>query len=206
VLVLVGLGGAPPKHREHAVGPVACARQTGRRESISEVHGRQERMTAIGGVPGREGGQEREERAAAASAAAAATTAAATADASCPGGSCCCCCSDGFCNICPLMAPAAVAAAATFVCPSSPPPPTPPTHTHTHTHARPADPPVAASSRPNIWGTVMALGFMRQMACRVPSSVSAAARHSISWVLPEPAGPTTMMPWRTFFIGGGGGG
>lgn len=58
-------------------------------------------------------------------------------------------------------------------------------------------PPVAASMRPNICGAVMALGFMRQMACLVPSSVRAAARHSMMVDLPEPAGPTTMMPWRT---------
>ena len=63
---------------------------------------------------------------------------------------------------------------------------------HTRAHA-----PVAASMRPNIWGAVMALGFMRQMTCLVPSSVSAAARHSMRVDVPLPAGPTTMMPWRT---------
>ena len=57
--------------------------------------------------------------------------------------------------------------------------------------------PVAASMRPNIWGAVMALGFMRHTTCLVPSSVSAAARQSMMVDLPAPAGPTTMMPCRT---------
>ena len=41
------------------------------------------------------------------------------------------------------------------------------------------------------------LGFMRQRTVLVPSSVSAAARHSMMALLPEPLGPTSMMPWRT---------
>ena len=57
--------------------------------------------------------------------------------------------------------------------------------------------PVAWSMRPNICGAVMALGFMRQMMCLVPSSDSAPARQSPMAVLPPPAGPTSMMPWRT---------
>ena len=38
---------------------------------------------------------------------------------------------------------------------------------------------------------------MRKIACLVPNSVSAAARHSMMEDLPLPVGPTTMMPWRT---------
>jgi hypothetical protein len=54
--------------------------------------------------------------------------------------------------------------------------------------------PVALSMRPNIWGAVMALGFMRQMACLVPSSVRAPASTSMMELLPAPLGPTSMMP------------
>lgn len=50
----------------------------------------------------------------------------------------------------------------------------------------------------------MALGFMRHTTCLVPISVSAAARQSMMADLPEPAGPTTMMPWRTWGWGGRG--
>ena len=38
--------------------------------------------------------------------------------------------------------------------------------------------PVDASSRPNIWGAVMALGFIRHTTCLGPTSDSAPARHS----------------------------
>jgi hypothetical protein len=37
---------------------------------------------------------------------------------------------------------------------------------------------------------VMALGFILQMTCLVPSSVSAPARHSMMALLPPPLGPT----------------
>ena len=60
--------------------------------------------------------------------------------------------------------------------------------------------PVVASSRPNIWGAVMALGFIFQITCLVPSSVSAPARHSMMQVLPPPDGPTTMIPCRTRYV------
>lgn len=56
---------------------------------------------------------------------------------------------------------------------------------------------VCGSMRPNIWGAVIALGFMRQITCLVPSSVSAPASTSIIEVLPDPLGPTSMMPCRT---------
>lgn len=71
-----------------------------------------------------------------------------------------------------------------------PPPPFPRKRHNQHS-------PVAASMRPNIWGAVRALGFMRQMTCLVPSSLSAAARQSMMADLPAPVGPTTMMPCRT---------
>lgn len=54
--------------------------------------------------------------------------------------------------------------------------------------------PVEVSMRPNIWGAVMALGFMRQMTCLVPSSVKAPASTSMIAVFPLPLGPTSMMP------------
>ena len=57
--------------------------------------------------------------------------------------------------------------------------------------------PVAASMRPNIWGAVMALGFMRHTAVLDPRLDNVAARQSMAALFPEPAGPTTMMPWRT---------
>ncbi len=41
------------------------------------------------------------------------------------------------------------------------------------------------------------LGFMRQMIVFCPISVRVAAKHSIIVVLPEPGGPTSMIPWRT---------
>lgn len=41
---------------------------------------------------------------------------------------------------------------------------------------------------------------MRQRTVLVPSSVRAAARHSMMVVFPEPDGPTSMMPWRTRYV------
>lgn len=60
--------------------------------------------------------------------------------------------------------------------------------------------PVEASRRPNIWGAVMAFGFMRQMTCFCPRSVSAPASTSMMVDLPDPVGPTSMMPWRTWYV------
>mmetsp|Transcript_29254 Transcript_29254/g.72343 ORF Transcript_29254/g.72343 Transcript_29254/m.72343 type:complete len:245 (+) Transcript_29254:3147-3881(+) len=60
--------------------------------------------------------------------------------------------------------------------------------------------PVVGSMRPNICGAVMALGFIFQMTCLVPSSLSAPASVSQIAVLPAPVGPTSMMPWRTWYV------
>ena len=48
--------------------------------------------------------------------------------------------------------------------------------------------PVAASNRPNICGAVIAFGFIFQMTCLVPSSVSAPASVSMMAVLPRARG------------------
>ncbi len=60
--------------------------------------------------------------------------------------------------------------------------------------------PVAASMRPNICGAVMAFGFIFQIVCFVPSSVSAPASVSAMAVLPAPVGPTSMIPCRTWYV------
>mmetsp|Transcript_9300 Transcript_9300/g.39101 ORF Transcript_9300/g.39101 Transcript_9300/m.39101 type:complete len:245 (+) Transcript_9300:7149-7883(+) len=60
--------------------------------------------------------------------------------------------------------------------------------------------PVLASMRPNICGAVMALGFIFQMTCFTPVSVSAPASVSQIAVFPEPVGPTSMIPWRTWYV------
>mmetsp|Transcript_8303 Transcript_8303/g.37841 ORF Transcript_8303/g.37841 Transcript_8303/m.37841 type:complete len:220 (-) Transcript_8303:806-1465(-) len=57
--------------------------------------------------------------------------------------------------------------------------------------------PVAASRRPNICGAVIALGFIFQTTCLLPTSVRAPASVSQMAVLPLPVGPTSMIPWRT---------
>lgn len=56
---------------------------------------------------------------------------------------------------------------------------------------------VATSSRPNICGAVMALGFIRISLCGAPHSVIAFIKTWIHLVLPAPLGPRVIMPWRT---------
>ena len=55
--------------------------------------------------------------------------------------------------------------------------------------------------RPLACGAVMALGFIRQITCLVPISVSAPARHSMIALLPAPLGPTCRS--RFGFVFGG---
>lgn len=59
---------------------------------------------------------------------------------------------------------------------------------------------VATSSLPNIWGAVMALGFILISLCGVPQSVMAFINTWIHAVLPAPLGPSTIMPWRTLWV------
>ena len=60
--------------------------------------------------------------------------------------------------------------------------------------------PVSGSMRPNICAAVMPFGFMRSWMCEPNTLVSASVMQSYTIVLPQSAGPTTMMPWRTFFV------
>lgn len=59
---------------------------------------------------------------------------------------------------------------------------------------------VATSSLPNIWGAVMALGFILISLCGVPQSVMAFINKWIHAVFPAPLGPNTIMPWRTRWV------
>mmetsp|Transcript_14309 Transcript_14309/g.34772 ORF Transcript_14309/g.34772 Transcript_14309/m.34772 type:complete len:245 (-) Transcript_14309:214-948(-) len=60
--------------------------------------------------------------------------------------------------------------------------------------------PVEESMRPNICGAVMALGFIFQMTCLVPSSERAPANVSQMAVFPDPVGPTSMIPCLTWYV------
>ena len=53
---------------------------------------------------------------------------------------------------------------------------------------------VATSSRPNICGAVIALGFIRISLCGVPQSVIARISRWMMHVLPVPEGPSIIMP------------
>ena len=59
---------------------------------------------------------------------------------------------------------------------------------------------VETSNRPNIWGAVMALGFILISLCGVPQSVIAFIKTWIQLVLPAPLGPSTIIPWRTRWV------
>lgn len=56
---------------------------------------------------------------------------------------------------------------------------------------------VAASSFPNIWGAVIALGFIRISLCGWPHCVSALISMVMTIVFPDPLGPSVISPWRT---------
>ena len=56
---------------------------------------------------------------------------------------------------------------------------------------------VATSSRPNICGAVMALGFILISLCGSLQSVMAFMSTCMQQVFPVPLGPSTMKPWRT---------
>ena len=59
---------------------------------------------------------------------------------------------------------------------------------------------VATSSLPNIWGAVIALGFIRISLCGVPQSVIAFIRVWMHCVLPAPLGPSTIIPCLTRWV------
>ena len=59
---------------------------------------------------------------------------------------------------------------------------------------------VETSSRPNICGAVMALGFILISLCGVPQSVIAFINRWMQAVLPAPLGPRTIIPWRTRWV------
>lgn len=59
---------------------------------------------------------------------------------------------------------------------------------------------VATSRRPNIWGAVMALGFMRISRWGAPQSPMAFISMLIQTVLPAPLGPKVIIPWRTRWV------
>ena len=59
---------------------------------------------------------------------------------------------------------------------------------------------VATSSRPNIWGAVIALGFILISRWGAPHSVMDFISTLIHLVLPAPDGPRAIMPWRTFCV------
>lgn len=59
---------------------------------------------------------------------------------------------------------------------------------------------VATSNLPNIWGAVMALGFILISLWLVPHSVMAFIRVCIQQVFPAPLGPSAIMPWRTHWV------
>lgn len=53
---------------------------------------------------------------------------------------------------------------------------------------------VAASKRPNIWGAVMALGFILISLWGVPHSLKARIRMLMTAVFPAPLGPSVIRP------------
>ena len=59
---------------------------------------------------------------------------------------------------------------------------------------------MATSSRPNIWGAVIALGFILISLWGVPVSVIAFINTWIHAVFPAPLGPRTIIPWRTRWV------
>ncbi len=59
---------------------------------------------------------------------------------------------------------------------------------------------VATSRRPNIWGAVMAFGFILISLCGAPHSVMAFMRTLMHLVLPAPDGPNVIIPWRTRWV------
>ena len=59
---------------------------------------------------------------------------------------------------------------------------------------------MATSRRPNIWGAVMALGFMRISRWGAPQSPMAFIKMLIHIVLPAPLGPRVIIPWRTRWV------
>lgn len=56
---------------------------------------------------------------------------------------------------------------------------------------------VAVSSRPNIWGAVIAFGFIRISLWGLPHSVNDFIRIVMTVVFPEPLGPRVIRPCRT---------
>ena len=56
---------------------------------------------------------------------------------------------------------------------------------------------VDASNRPNICGAVIAFGFILISRCGCPQSPIAFINMFIHAVLPAPAGPSAIIPWRT---------
>ena len=59
---------------------------------------------------------------------------------------------------------------------------------------------VATSRRPNIWGAVIALGFILISLWGAPQSVIDFIRTWIQQDLPAPLGPRVIMPWRTRWV------
>lgn len=59
---------------------------------------------------------------------------------------------------------------------------------------------VATSSLPNIWGAVIALGFILISLWGFPHSPKAFIRMWMHLVFPAPDGPRVIMPWRTFWV------
>lgn len=59
---------------------------------------------------------------------------------------------------------------------------------------------VATSSRPNIWGALMALGFILSSLWGSPQSVIAFISMWIHLVFPAPVGPRVIMPCRTRWV------
>ena len=59
---------------------------------------------------------------------------------------------------------------------------------------------VATSKRPNIWGAVMALGFILISLWGSPHSVMAFIRMWMQQVFPAPLGPRVIIPCRTLWV------